>query len=569
MHGERCSAARDTLEIVKGRPSTMGDDYQLNTTTLIRHAARTHADQEIVYRTPTGGWDRYTYGDCYTRTCRAANAFRALGIGPGDRVGVLDWNSRRYFELYYAIPGLGAVMLQLNLRLGAEDLIYIIDHSHAMFICVDESLLPLAEAIAPQVPNVRGWIVMTDKPAAEISTTLRQWHHHEGLLGAAASTFDWPMIDERSAYAACYTTGTTGRPKGVYYSHRSIYLHSTAIVANLGMRLDDCTMLIAPMFHAQGWGLPQAATLMANKIVLPGRYSIEDTAPLVDAIIAEGVSVTNGTSTILSPMLHDIESLPVKADLGHLRILCGGSEPPLSMMIGFHEAAGAEVVHAYGSTETSPAVTMNRIKPTLRGRMITPSARWNLRRSQGLPLAGVDIKILGLDDQELPHDGRSVGEICVRGPWITTEYYDMPDAADRFVDGYWRSGDVGSIDQNGYLKLCDRIKDVIKSGGEWISSIDMENALMGHPAVREAAVVGIPHPKWQERPLALVVLRQEGQVTLQQLHEHLSKAFAKWQLPDQVLFVERIPKTSVGKLNKKVIRAEYAALYREQGSDDE
>lgn len=568
MHEERGSGARDTREIVKGCPSTMGDHYQLNTTTLIRHAARTHADQEIVYRTPTGGWDRYTYGDCYARTCRAANAFRALGIGPGDRVGVLDWNSRRYFELYYAIPGLGAVMLQLNLRLGADDLSYIIDHSHATFICVDESLLPLAEAIAPRAPTV-SWIVMTDKPVAELSTTLRQWHHHEELLAAAASTFDWPMIDERSAYAACYTTGTTGRPKGVYYSHRSIYLHSTAIVANLGMRLDDCTMLIAPMFHAQGWGMPQAATLMANKIVLPGRYSMEDTAPLVDAIIAEGVSVTNGTSTILSPMLHYIETLPVKADLSRLRILCGGSEPPLSMMIGFHETAGAEVVHAYGGTETSPAVTMNRLKPTLSGRMITPSARWNLRRSQGLPLAGVDIKILGPDDRELAHDGRSVGEICVRGPWITTKYYDMPDAADRFVDGYWRSGDVGSIDQNGYLKLCDRIKDVIKSGGEWISSIDMENALMGHPAVREAAVVGIPDPKWQERPLALVVLNQGHQVTLQQLREHLSKAFAKWQMPDQVLFVECIPKTSVGKLNKKLIRAEYAALYGQQRSCDQ
>jgi fatty-acyl-CoA synthase len=569
MHGERGSGARDTHEIVKGCPSTMGDHYQLNTTTLIRHAARTHADQEIVYRTPTSGWDRYTYGDCYARTCRAANAFRALGIGPGDRVGVLDWNSRRYFELYYAIPGLGAVLLQLNLRLSVEDLSYIIDHSHATLICVDESLLPLAEAIAPHVPNVRGWIVMADKPVPELSTTLRKWHHHEALLAAADSTFDWPMIDERSAYAACYTTGTTGRPKGVYYSHRSIYLHSTAIVANLGMRLDDCTMLIAPMFHAQGWGLPQAATLMANKIVLPGRYSMEDTAPLVDAIIAEGVSVTNGTSTILSPMLRYIETLPVKADLSRLRILCGGSEPPLSMMIGFHEAAGAEVVHAYGGTETSPAVTMNRLKPTLRDRMITPSARWNLRRSQGLPLAGVDIKILGLDDQELPHDGKSVGEICVRGPWITTEYYDMPYAAERFVDGYWRSGDVGSIDQNGYLKLCDRIKDVIKSGGEWISSIDVENALMGHPAVREAAVVGIPHPKWHERPLALVVLKQDHQVTLQQLHEYLSRTFAKWQLPDEVLFVECIPKTSVGKLNKKVIRAEYAALYGQQRSCDQ
>jgi fatty-acyl-CoA synthase len=260
-------------------------------------------------------------------------------------------------------------------------------------------------------------------------------------------------------------------------------------------------------------------------------------------------------------MLRYIEALPAKPDLGRLRILCGGSEPPLSMMIGYHEAAGADVVHAYGGTETSPSVSMNRLKPTLKNRMIDSTARWNLRRSQGLPLTGVDIKILGPDDQELPHDGQSIGEICVRGPWITTGYYDMPDSADRFVDGYWRSGDVGSIDQDGYLKLCDRIKDVIKSGGEWISSIDMENTLMGHPAVREAVVVGIPHPKWQERPLALVVLRPGHQATQEQLYQHLSETFAKWQLPDRLLFVDSIPRTSVGKLNKKTIRAEYAALY--------
>ncbi len=564
MHGECGSVARGTLEIVKGCPSTMGDDYQLNTTTLIRHAARTHADQEIVYRTPTGGWNRYTYGDCYLRTCRAANALRSLGIGPGDRVGVLDWNSRRYFELYYAIPGLGAVMLQLNLRLAAEDLSYIINHSQARFICVDETLLPLAEAIAPHVSSVKGWIVMTDKLVADLSTTLRPLHHHEDLLAAAAPIIHWPMIDEHSAYSACYTTGTTGRPKGVYYSHRSIYLHSTAMVANLGMTLDDCTMLTTPMYHGQGWGMPQAATLMANKIVLPGRYTMEDTAPLVDAIIAEGVTVTNGAPAILLPMLHYIETLPVKPNLGRLRIICGATEPPLSMMMGFYQLTGAEVVHVYGATETTPLFTMNRLKPTLRQRL-SAEERWSLKRKQGLPVVGVDVKLLGSDGDELPHDGRSVGEICMRGPWITSDYFNMPDSADRFIDGYWRSGDAGSIDENGYLKLCDRMKDVIKSGGEWISSIDMENALVGHPAILDAAVVGIPHPKWQERPLALVVLKPGHQATRQELHAHLSETFAKWQLPDQVLFVNSIPRTSVGKLNKKVIRAEYAELYVQAG----
>lgn len=240
------------MKVIKGCPSTMGDDYQLNTTTLIRHAARTHADQQIVYRTLNGGWARYTYGDCYARTCRAANALRSLGVGPGDRVGVLDWNSRRYFELYYAIPGLGAVLLQLNLRLNALDLSYVIGHSEATVICVDETLLPLAEAIAPHTPGIKAWIVMTDKPAAEIKSSLTPLHHHENLLASAAPTIDWPTIDERSAYGACYTTGTTGQPKGIYYSHRSIYLHSAALVANLGLTLSDCTMLIAPMFTLRG-----------------------------------------------------------------------------------------------------------------------------------------------------------------------------------------------------------------------------------------------------------------------------------------------------------------------------
>jgi fatty-acyl-CoA synthase len=540
----------------------MDDDYQLNTTTLIRHAARTHGDQEIVYRTGNGAWDRYTYRDCYARTCQAANALRSLGVGPGDRVGVLDWNSRRYFELYYSIPGLGAVMVQLNLRLTPEELSYIIGHSEVTWIYVDETLLPLAEALAPLAPGIKGWIVMTDNPAASLkTTTLDSMHHHEDLLAAASPKIDWPMIDEHSAYAACYTTGTTGRSKGVYYSHRSSYLHATAIVTNLGMTLNDCSMLVAPLFHAQGWGLPQAAVMMANKIVLPGRYVMEDTAPLVDAIKAEGVSIINGVPTIFLAMLRYIETLPEKPDLRRLRILCGGSEPPVSMMIGFHELTGAEIVHAYGGTETSPLATMNRLKPTL-AKQINAEERWNVRRTQGLPVAGLDIKLLGLDGQELPHDGRSVGEICIRGPWVTAAYYGMADAAGRFVDGYWRSGDVGLITENGYLKVTDRLKDVIKSGGEWISSIDMENALVGHPAVQEAAVVGIPHPKWDERPLALVVLKPNRHVTVEDLHEHLSAAFAKWQLPDQIIFVDGIPKTSVGKLNKKAIREEHAGRYQ-------
>lgn len=538
----------------------MGDDHQLNTTTLIRHAARTHADQEIVYRTPTGGWARYTYGDCYERVCRSANALRALGVGAGDRVGILDWNSRRHLELYWAIPGLGAVMLQMNLRLAPEDLGYVVAHSQASHVLVDETLLHLAEAIAPHAVGVKGWIVMTDKPLSEIKTSLAPLHHHEDLLAAAQPVIDWPQVDERSAYSACYTTGTTGRPKGVYYSHRAIYLHSMAMANNVGITLDDCTMLITPMFHGQSWGLPQAATLMANKIVLPGRYAAEDTAPLTDALIAEGVTVANGAPAIFQPMLQYIETLPQKPDFSRLRMLSGATEPPLSMMKGFHELTGAEVVHAYGATETTPLVAINRYKPSVKKRLAADD-RWALKRKQGLPVTGIDLKIVGPDGLELPHDGQSVGEVCIRGPWITASYHGMSDADDRFIDGWWRSGDVGSIDTDGYLKITDRIKDVIKSGGEWISSIDMENSLMGHPAVRDAAVVGIAHAKWQERPLALVVLKPGQAATQAQLLAHLSAAFSRWQLPDEILFVESIPKTSVGKLDKKRIRAENADRY--------
>jgi fatty-acyl-CoA synthase len=469
-------------KIVKGCSSTMGDDVQLNTTTLIRHAARTHGDQQIVFRTPDGGWDRYTYGECYQRVCRAANALRGLGVEPGDRVGVLDWNSRRHFELYWAIPGIAAVILQMNPRLAPDDLGFVVQHSVATFIVVDETMLSIAEAIASQANRVKGWIVMTDKPLSAIKSKLSPLYHYEDLLTAADASIDWPEIDERSAYSACYTTGTTGRPKGIYYSHRAIYLHSMAIALAVGMTLNDCTMPMTPMFHGQSWGLPQAATLMANKIVLPGRYLAEETAPLTEAIIREGVTVTNGAPAILQPMLEHIRARGERPDLSRTRLLSGATEPPLSLMRGFHDETGAEVIHLYGSTETTPLVTLNRLKSTLKD-TLTEDERWNLKRKQGLPVTGVDIAIRDPNGADLPHNGVSLGEICMRGPWITAKYHEMPNSEDRFTDdGYWRSGDVGTIDQFGYVKLTDRIKDVIKSGGEWISSIDMENACLTLPS---------------------------------------------------------------------------------------
>ncbi|MDN5764413.1 MAG: long-chain-fatty-acid--CoA ligase [Humibacillus sp.] len=555
--------------IVTGYPSTMGDDVQLNTTTLIRHAARTYPEREIVYRLPDGGWDRYTYGAAYERIIRGANALRGIGVEPGARVGILDWNSRRHFELYWAIPGLAAVMVQLNLRLGPDDLCFVIDDSATSVICVDESLLPLAEAVAPRLPGVQAWVIMSDKPLSEITTSLPNVHHYEDLVAAASAHITWPEVDERSAYSACYTTGTTGRPKGVYYSHRAIVLHSYAIATNIGMVLGDCTMLITPMFHGQAWGLPQAATLMANKIVLPGRYVAEDTMPLTDAIIAEGVTVTNGAPVIFLPMLHYLETLEHKPDLSRLRMMSGATEPPLTMMRGFHDLTGAEVVHAYGATETTPLVTMNRFKPSVLERL-SGDELFELKRKQGLPVSGVDIRLIDGLGNDVQHDGVSQGEICVRGPWVTASYHNMPDddLAGRFHDGYWRSGDVGTIDPDGYLKVTDRLKDVIKSGGEWISSIDMENLLLSHPDIAEGAVVGLAHPKWQERPFVLVVPKPGREVTLEAVRTHLSSAFAVWQLPDAIEIVTEIPRTSVGKFDKRRIRAAHADIYGGESSSE-
>lgn len=551
-----------TAEIVAGLPSTHGDHYQLNTTTLIRHAARTYPEQEVVFRTSDGGWDRYTYLDAYTRIMQAANALRSIGVGPADVVGVLDWNSRRHFELYWAIPGLAAAMLQMNLRLAPEDLAYVTRHSDASVVLVDESLLPVAEALAPLAPGVTTWVVMTDKPMAEIETSLPTAVHWEDLLAAADVMIDWPVVAETSTYSACYTTGTTGRPKGIYYSHRGMYLHTLAEVAGLGMNSSDSVMVITPMFHGQSWGLPQAAVCSAAKIVLPGRYVAEETSVLVDAMIAEGVTVANGAPAIFQPMINYIKTLNTPPDFSRARLLSGATEPALSLMRDFHDITGADMIHAYGATETTPLVALNGpLKPSLRD-LLTDEEKWDRKRCQGLPSIGVDIRIVDAEGSDVPHDGVGQGEILLRGPWVIERYHKLDDDGDRFHDGYWRSGDVGTIDQHGYVKLTDRLKDVVKSGGEWISSIDMENALQGHPKVAEAAVVGVPHPKWQERPVAIVVTSDGVELSLDDVTSVLEGKFAKWQMPDIVLFTDALPRTSVGKLDKKVLRAEHGDLYR-------
>ncbi|WP_379969309.1 long-chain-fatty-acid--CoA ligase [Ectobacillus sp. sgz5001026] len=550
------------MRLLKGCPSTSMNDFQLNTTTLIRHAVRNFPDQEILYMS-NKQLNRYTYKDAFIRMSKIANFLEnQLGVEPGDKIGVLDWNSQRHFELYFAIPGTGATLLQMNLRISPDDLAYITNHSEAKYIFVDESVLSVAEAIAPHLKTVKGFIVMSDKPMSEIKTSLAPLYHYEEQIKDESAEYDWPMIEETTAYSACYTSGTTGRPKGVYLSHRNIYLHTMGGAAWFGVTSHDCLLVIVPMFHSQSWGLVHIATMVGAKIILPGNFTAEDTSPLVDIMINENVTIAAGSPAIFLPMLHYIRTLEKKPDLSRARFLSGATEPPISMMKGFKELTGAEIIHAYGATETTPMVAFNyHLSPTLKNKL-TEEEKWDLRRKQGLPVTGVEFKLCDPETgEEVPRDGKTVGEICLRGPWITGSYHKAPETESGFRDGYWRSGDAGTIDQNGYVKIVDRIKDVIKSGGEWISSIDMENVLMGHDEVLEAVVVGIPHAKWQERPLALVVTKDNYTIPREELDTLLYERFTKWQLPDQILFVKAIPKTSVGKFNKKEIAKKYENLY--------
>ncbi len=551
-------------QIVEGFPSTSGDDYQLNTITLLRHAARTFPEQEVVSRKIDGSILRSDYARTYDRVKKMANALTELGIKPGDRVGVMEWNSHRFFELYFAISGIGAVVLQLNPRISAEHLTHVINHSMAKFVCIAETMAPIIENVAPNLKGVEGYIMLTDSAIGDVGAKLEPKYGYEELLEAASPDFKWPMINERSAYSACYTTGTTGMPKGVYYSHRNIYLH-TLQFAHMGqISTNDVIMQIVPMFHAQGWGVFFIAPLVGAKIVLPGRYTLDDPGSLVDLMLSEKVTVSCGAPAIFMPMLQYIQKMPEKPDLTGLRMYSGATEPPLSMMKGYWELGKAEIIHAYGATETTPLVTLNTLKPSLKS--LSEEQQWELRKKQGLPVTGIDVKIADPEGNALPHDGKSVGELWVKGPWITTAYYNDERSKEAFQDGYWKSGDAATIDENGYVKITDRLKDVIKSGGEWISSIDLENTLMGHPNVLEAAVVGIEHPKWEERPLALAVLNEEGQKTFsrEDIYDFLKKSFPKWQLPDDILFVDEIPKTSVGKFSKKDIRDKYKDYYMQE-----
>ncbi len=550
------------MKIVKGFHADNVDNYQLNTINLMKHAIRNFSRQEIVSRNLDGTLFRYTYKDAYIRMHKLANALESIGVKVADRVGVIDWNTHRHFEIYYGLPGMGAVMVSLNLRLAPQDLAYVVNHSGTQLIIVNEDLIKTAENIVPLCKNIKGYIIITDKDLDEIDTNLTPVFSYEELLGKASSEYEWPNLDENSAYGACYTTGTTGKPKGVYYSHRNVYLQAMMFAAYFSMTVNDVVFQLVPMFHVLGWSKPQAATYVGAKLIFSGKWNLDDLEELTNIMVQEKVSVSGAVPAVFMAMLELIRKREDKPDLTGARLICGGAEPPIALMRGFWDETGGEIIHSYGSTEAMAITTLNAFKPWLR-RELSEEELWELKKKQGTIVSGLDVKIVDEEGNELPHDGKSSGEILLRGPWITRSYYNSPGTESSFTeDGYFKSGDAGCLDSEGYLKITDRIKDVIKSGGEWISSIDMENSLLSHPAVLESAVIGIPHPKWDERPLALIVLREEFKsTTKEEIGDHLSKTFAKWQIPNEILFVDSIPRTSVGKLNKKVMRMEYKDLY--------
>jgi fatty-acyl-CoA synthase len=525
--------------------------WPLVLTHFLDRARRLHHRRTISSR-DAGGVFRYRFGEWAGRVDRLAGALSALGIRQGDRVATFGWNSHRHYEAYFAIPCMGAVLHTMNIRLFPEQLAWVLNHAGDRAILVDASLLPLFEKIRLQLTTVEHVIVMGDRNPAPGGGCL----DYETLLGAAPERFAWPKLDEEAAAALCYTSGTTGHPKGVLYSHRALVLHTLGIslADAFQLRERDVLLSIVPMFHANAWGLPFAAAMLGCAIVLPGPHL--QPKELADLIESESVTFVGGVPTIVTALYQYLKQESRR--LPTLRqIIVGGSALPRVLLEGFERDLGVEIVHAWGMTELSPAGSVAR----LRAEMETWPAeeRTRIRLTQGSPFPLVELRVVQEDGTEAPWDGVSAGELQARGPWVIRQYYNDPRGGDRFDGEWFRTGDVAAIDERGYVRLLDRTKDMVKSGGEWISSVDLENAIMGHPEVAEAAVVAIAHAKWTERPLACVVPRagKAGELTRETIRAFLKGRVADWWLPDDIVVLEAIPKTSVGKFDKKVLRERF------------
>jgi fatty-acyl-CoA synthase len=530
----------------------MQDDFPLTLHHPLHRMRSVHPGAEVVTLTDAGVV-RATYGEVAERVDRLARVLDRLGVSQGDRVGTFAWNNQRHLELYMAVPCVGAVLHTLNIRLFAEQLTYIVNHAEDGVVFVDDSVVPILEPLASTFPGVRNYIVMGNGDTGSLPNALR----YEDLLEqAGAGSFDYPELDERQAAALCYTSGTTGNPKGVLYSHRSISLHSTASLMTdaLGLSTRDRALVVVPMFHANAWGIPHAAALAGADLIMPDRFLQAE--PLAKLIESERPTIMGCVPTIFADMLRYADTNDV--DLSSLKnAACGGSAVPRQLMRDYEQRHDVGVFQAWGMTETSPVASYSR-PPEGAGH---DERYWDMRAKQGKPLPWVQARLIDDDGAEVPWDGESTGELEVRGPWIAARYYRDESGTltgtseSRFHDGWLRTGDIASIDEHAFIQITDRSKDVIKSGGEWISSVELENEVMAHPDVIEAAVIAKPDEKWAERPLCCVVVREGADLSAPELVEHLRGRVAKWWLPDEFAFVAEVPKTSVGKFDKKVLRA--------------
>ncbi|MFZ4792859.1 MAG: long-chain fatty acid--CoA ligase [Blastocatellia bacterium] len=498
---------------------------------------------------------RTNYAEVGRRARQLAGALRDLGIGQGDRVASFGWNTFRHLELYYAVPCMGAILHTLNLRLSAVDLEYIINHAEDKVIFIDEDLLPLLERLAGRMPTVKQIVVMSN--SGSFRTILEPALDYESILAAQPPEFVWPELDENTPMGLCYTSGTTGKPKGVQYTHRSNYLHTItgALPELMGLSRRDAVLAIVPMFHANAWGMPFTGMMLGIKQVFPG--PMMDGASICQLIQDEKITFTAGVPTIWLGVMNELRQNPGKYDLSSLKsMICGGSAPPRALIEWFESNLGVEFIQAWGMTETSPLGTVTRLKPQMDD--WSRERQLDIKQRAGLCAPGLEMRIVDGEGNEVTRDGSSMGRLLIRGPWIASTYYREEPTEDKFPGGWLDTGDIATIDPEGYMSIADRSKDLIKSGGEWISSVDLENAIMAIPGVAEAAVIAVFHPKWQERPLACVVTSPGVTLTKETIHSHLEQQFARWWLPDEIVFIETVPKTSVGKFDKKLLRQQFA-----------